>query len=359
MSALDQLNVGGITTISVIHQPRYAVFAQFDHLFLLGTGGRMIYQGDPVASQVYFRNLGFFMPEGGNMADFICDIAVGVIECNDDPEFEPHQLFDLWEKHEKKYGMRTTPMEERMAETLETLGPRAHTSPFGTQLLLQLRMGGLIRWRGWFIILLLWNIYGIICMLHPLLMGTFAVDIPDYGPNILTITDLAKYYGAAIAQTFFGQIIAFMILFFTLYCTLSNALFGKTFHENKLIFWRESSSGYSILAFVLAQLILDCVHVVMSAFFCFFVFTEFRQPLVNMPYLWCWFMMLAWGLSGHIYFAQLLFPRKIETLGALVFILVSVHAYAYCFNYASQCAHEQKYSQLPNGTVCLMRMFAS
>ena len=292
----------------------------------------MIYQGDPVGSQVYFRNLGFFMPEGGNMADFICDIAVGVIECNDDPEFEPHQLFDLWEKHEKKYEGMSPPRAKLRPVTIETLGPRAHTSPFGTQLLLQLRMGGLIRWRGWFIILLLWNIYGIICMLHPLLMGTFAVDIPNYGPNILTITDLAKYYGAAIAQTFFGQIIAFMILFFTLYCTLSNALFGKTFHENKLIFWRESSSGYSILAFVLAQLILDCVHVVMSAFFCFFVFTEFRQPLVNMPYLWCWFMMLAWGLSGHIYFAQLLFPRKIETLGALVFILVSVHACAYCFN---------------------------
>ena len=36
--------------------------------------------------------------------------------------------------------------------------------------------------------------------------------------------------------------------------------------------------------------------------------------------------MLAWGLSGHIYFAQMLFPRKIATLGALVFILVSVHA---------------------------------
>ena len=284
----------------------------------------MIYQGDPVDSQVYFRNHGFFMPEGGNMADFVCDIAVGVIERQDDPEFEPHQLFGWWEEHEKKYTPReNSPRHQLRPVTPETISARAKTSPFTTQLRLQLRMGALIRWRGWFIILLLWNIYGIICMLHPLLMGPFRMDISDYGHSILTITDLSKYYGVWIAETFFGQIVAFMILFYTLICTLSNALFGRTFQENKLIFWRESSSGYSILAFVLAQLTLDCVHVVMSAMFCFFVFTEFRQPLVNMRFLWCWFMALAWGLSGHIYFAQLLFPRRIASLGALVFILVS------------------------------------
>ena len=326
MAALESLNSGGITTVSVIHQPRYATFTQFSQLFLLGTGGKIIYQGDPDESELYFGSLGFFLPERGNLADFVCDIAVGVIERLDDPDFEPNQLFGFWEKHQKKHARNTATRHELRAMTRETLSARFATSPFRTQLLLQLRMGGLIRWRGWFIILLLWNSYGIICMLHPLLIGPFNVEISDYGPTVLTITDLAKYYGVYIAETFFLQITSFMILFTALYCTLLNALFGKTFQDDKLIFWRQSASGYSITAFALAQLTLDCVNVLMSATFGAFVFMEFRQPLVNMQYLFTWFTMLAWGISGHIYFAQLLFPRRIATLGSMVFILVSVHA---------------------------------
>ena len=73
MGALARLGDIGISSVSVIHQPRHAVFVQFDTLFLLGKGGQMVYQGAPEASLEYFSNLGFEMKPNDNLADFVCD----------------------------------------------------------------------------------------------------------------------------------------------------------------------------------------------------------------------------------------------------------------------------------------------
>ena len=74
MGALARLGDIGVTSVAVIHQPRYAVFSEFNLLFLLGKGGQMVYQGPPKDSKEYFTGLGFEEPQAhDNLADYVCD----------------------------------------------------------------------------------------------------------------------------------------------------------------------------------------------------------------------------------------------------------------------------------------------
>lgn len=44
-------------------RPRYSLFTLFDHVLLLGMGGRTVYLGQSEGALPYFRNLGYKMPE--------------------------------------------------------------------------------------------------------------------------------------------------------------------------------------------------------------------------------------------------------------------------------------------------------
>lgn len=74
---LLRLRALGVTTICVIHQPRYTVFTTFATLLLLAPGGRTLYIGDTVNVQEYFVRLGFPFPVGENVADWMLDVAAG------------------------------------------------------------------------------------------------------------------------------------------------------------------------------------------------------------------------------------------------------------------------------------------
>eukprot|EP00587_Corethron_hystrix_P006155 CAMPEP_0113302432 /NCGR_PEP_ID=MMETSP0010_2-20120614/3245_1 /TAXON_ID=216773 ORGANISM="Corethron hystrix, Strain 308" /NCGR_SAMPLE_ID=MMETSP0010_2 /ASSEMBLY_ACC=CAM_ASM_000155 /LENGTH=527 /DNA_ID=CAMNT_0000156217 /DNA_START=1562 /DNA_END=3142 /DNA_ORIENTATION=- /assembly_acc=CAM_ASM_000155 len=67
----------GVTVVSVIHQPRKFIFDLFDNIILLGTGGRMVYHGPVNRVELYFKNLGYKLPSGENVADWIVDIGSG------------------------------------------------------------------------------------------------------------------------------------------------------------------------------------------------------------------------------------------------------------------------------------------
>merc|ERR1719507_2468350 len=49
----------GMTSIMVIHQPRYSLFTLFDDVLLLGKGGQTVYLGPALGAKGYFESLGF------------------------------------------------------------------------------------------------------------------------------------------------------------------------------------------------------------------------------------------------------------------------------------------------------------
>merc|ERR1719411_1944846 len=64
----------GMTSIMVIHQPRYSLFTLFDDVLLLGKGGQTAYLGPSLGAKEYFEGRGFSMPADENPADWFMDI---------------------------------------------------------------------------------------------------------------------------------------------------------------------------------------------------------------------------------------------------------------------------------------------
>ncbi|XP_042286920.1 broad substrate specificity ATP-binding cassette transporter ABCG2b isoform X1 [Thunnus maccoyii] len=76
ISLLHKLSRSGKTVIFSIHQPRYSIFRQFDHLTLMHKG-EVVYAGAAGRALEYFTNLGYQIESFDNPADFFMDITNG------------------------------------------------------------------------------------------------------------------------------------------------------------------------------------------------------------------------------------------------------------------------------------------
>ncbi|KAF1996579.1 hypothetical protein P154DRAFT_579828 [Amniculicola lignicola CBS 123094] len=76
MRLLRAITKLGVTTITIIHQPREQIFHGFDNLFLLGNGSE-IYAGPTSDASTYFATLGYILPKHANPADTIMDVITG------------------------------------------------------------------------------------------------------------------------------------------------------------------------------------------------------------------------------------------------------------------------------------------
>nr|XP_046227440.1 broad substrate specificity ATP-binding cassette transporter ABCG2b isoform X2 [Scatophagus argus] len=76
IALLYKLSRQGKTVIFSIHQPRYSIFKQFDHLTLMHKG-EMVYAGAADHTLQYFTNLGYQIESFDNPADFFMDITNG------------------------------------------------------------------------------------------------------------------------------------------------------------------------------------------------------------------------------------------------------------------------------------------
>ncbi|KAK7928993.1 hypothetical protein WMY93_005388 [Mugilogobius chulae] len=76
IALLHKLSRRGKTVIFSIHQPRYSIFRQFDHLTLMHKG-EVVYAGAASRALDYFTDLGFQIEAFNNPADFFMDVTNG------------------------------------------------------------------------------------------------------------------------------------------------------------------------------------------------------------------------------------------------------------------------------------------
>jgi len=120
-SSLKKMCQLGMTSIMVIHQPRYCLFTLFDDVLLLGKGGQTVYLGPSSGAKPYFESLGFEMPENENPADWFMDVISGEVSNSKINNFRPEMLFDLWLQHkgEVESGVVAGPGESAQAMACE------------------------------------------------------------------------------------------------------------------------------------------------------------------------------------------------------------------------------------------------
>mmetsp|Transcript_39591 Transcript_39591/g.84561 ORF Transcript_39591/g.84561 Transcript_39591/m.84561 type:complete len:834 (+) Transcript_39591:103-2604(+) len=94
--SLGKLCQLGMTSIMVIHQPRYSLFTLFDEVLLLGKGGETVFLGSSLDAKSYFESLGFEMPQNENPADWFMDVLSGEVSNNRISNFKPDMLFGWW-----------------------------------------------------------------------------------------------------------------------------------------------------------------------------------------------------------------------------------------------------------------------
>lgn len=98
----------GLTSVMVIHQPRYSLFTLFDDVLLLGKGGRTVYLGPSTNAKEYFESIGFEMPKDENPADWFMDVICGEVPNKSIPNFKPEMLFELWERNKNQLARART-----------------------------------------------------------------------------------------------------------------------------------------------------------------------------------------------------------------------------------------------------------
>lgn len=92
LRSLSRLAGCGMNVVTVIHQPRYALYELLDSLLLLGVGGITVYNGPPLLTEAYFRLHGFAMRPYDNVADFNLDVVSGRVSKAGDPFFKKESL---------------------------------------------------------------------------------------------------------------------------------------------------------------------------------------------------------------------------------------------------------------------------
>ncbi|KAI8602074.1 hypothetical protein EDD21DRAFT_336349 [Dissophora ornata] len=87
----------GLTVAAVIHSPSPVAFDQFDDLLLLGHGGRVVYHGPRGEASNYFAAIGFPTPKDSSPSDFYMDVISNNVKSNITKKFKPFYLHRYWE----------------------------------------------------------------------------------------------------------------------------------------------------------------------------------------------------------------------------------------------------------------------
>ncbi|RVE75979.1 hypothetical protein OJAV_G00004260 [Oryzias javanicus] len=95
---LHKLARRGKTVIFSIHQPRYSIFKQFDHLTLMHKG-EVVYAGAADRALDYFTNFGYQIEAFNNPADFFMDITNGETASTEELQTGEKSLKPLSEKY--------------------------------------------------------------------------------------------------------------------------------------------------------------------------------------------------------------------------------------------------------------------
>ncbi|KAI3933396.1 hypothetical protein MKW98_006755 [Papaver atlanticum] len=81
LRALRREALEGVNICTVVHQPSYSLFKMFDDLILLAKGGLIVYHGPVKKVEEYFAGLGIIVPDRVNPPDHFIDILEGIVPC--------------------------------------------------------------------------------------------------------------------------------------------------------------------------------------------------------------------------------------------------------------------------------------
>ncbi|KAJ3135653.1 hypothetical protein HDU90_003728 [Geranomyces variabilis] len=310
---LKQITNLGLTVVSVIHQPRYEIFADFDDILLLVPGGRTAYHGPTYGARPYFESLGYEFPDRANEADVLMDILSGKSDHSSDNPLKPEQLARAWVQNPRVKSSASM-------TTLYTPGPddgelltklvAARGAKFGYQLwyCLARAMRQQARTLG---SVVLEVFVGLFC---GALLG---VALVGNDGQIYSSFLVEPYGGASSGDLSYTP--ALLGLLIGIIVALAAGPAGvKIFSEEKAVYWREAAAGHSPLAYYLGKTIASFPRLLLSALHFAAIFAFISTPLIDFSAVYAITLLVFWGVYGLATIVSMLVRRENASLLAVV-----------------------------------------
>lgn len=344
LRALRHEALEGVNICMVVHQPSYALFQMFDDLVLLAKGGVTVYHGSAKKAEAYFAGLGIIVPDRVNPPDYFIDILEGMVEPSASSKVNYKELPVRWMLHkgypvpedmQQSAAILATPA-ARLDSEHGTASPSAEDRTFAGDLwqdvrekvefhqdkirhnfskfhdLSHRRTPGIILQYRYFLVRVLKQ-----------RMREAKLQAVDY--LILFLAGACLGSLASYSDSNFGFVsYSHTIIAVSLLCKIA-AL--RTFSQEKLQYWRESSSGMSSLAYFLAKDTVDHFNTVIKPVVylsMFYFFINPRSPLTdNYVVLLC----LVYCVTGIAYVLSIFFqPGSAQLLSVLLPIVLTLIA---------------------------------
>ncbi|KAL8644481.1 MAG: hypothetical protein Q9210_007234, partial [Variospora velana] len=297
MIALKELSRLNITVITIIHQPRAEIFESLDSLLLFGKG-HVIYQGPEQDVQAYFEHLGFRFPCSSNPADTIMDIIAG-------------------QGHLYKPSGDSDSKTPRPDSSLSSLTSTIQTPQLGTNSKTQeaISLGRSIRSRGAPIHKQIYHRFlRSLLQQYRLRSSFFEIGVSALGGFLIGLAQFKSEginfrgfylepYTLLSSSIDYASVPQMALLVGIAIGLIASSPGVKIFGEEKLVYWREASSGHNRLAYYLGK-----------------VFSTFPRMLVACLHFTATFMLLAtpridWGAA---FLANLLYFYTIYGLASIL-----------------------------------------
>jgi ABC-type multidrug transport system ATPase subunit len=361
---LQRMRALGITVVTVIHQPRFSVFRCFSHCILFAKGGKLVYLGPTSAIQKYFEDLGFTLPSGENVADWFIDIVSGqcvrkLPDGSIDKDFVPeNDLPKLWieHKHEVELSRENSalvsvdgdiensialllgncPPDEALTEKdlirlfaladiadvektdIANLYAQLRDSlPRGTPLTPRSLAGVIVKnqkahdgeTRGHAV-----SVGESVIQNRPPVgffsqLGSFIYRcLAKFDVKMLLLRCIISAVGAVIVALAFKGDLNYSLLptigqsGLILFCIISAASFLYVFGDERIVFTRESKTGFSICAYWLAKNIVNVIDIFLITLFYYSFFFAITLPDYMFVQGAGVFLLMAWFTSGIAHF---------------------------------------------------------
>uniref|UniRef100_A0A7N0RHL0 ABC transporter domain-containing protein n=1 Tax=Kalanchoe fedtschenkoi TaxID=63787 RepID=A0A7N0RHL0_KALFE len=336
----------GVTICMVVHQPSYMLFKMFDDLVLLAKGGLVAYHGPVDHVEEYFAGLGINVPDRVNPPDHFIDVLEGIVEPSALSSVSYTDLPLRW----MLYNGYTIPSDlKQNAADIAITSPNAPTCQtpdsvyqtslehsFVAELWQDVKCNVELQQEkirhNYFRTKDLSNrrTPGVICQ-YKCFLGRVGkqrlrepgVQAVDY--LILLLAGACLGSLAKVSDQNFGALgYTYTIIGVSLLCKIA-AL--RTFSMDKLQFWRESSSGMSILAYFLSKDTIDHFNTLVKPAVYLSMFYFFNNPRSSFAENYVVLLCLVYCVTGIAYaLAILLHPGSAQLSAVLLPVVMTLIA---------------------------------
>jgi len=274
MRSLKSLSQHGVSVVATIHQPRPDVFYSFNSILLLAEG-RTVYAGTPTDSVLYMERMGFQAPLNENPADWLLDVLSGDCQyCHNSGHSKvalPQcaELLDLWKGHRPKIADKHEhDIENGDSHCLSPVETHSFWIRFCITLSRDRKRRHALAYK-----------YSLNLLFFIVAGSLVAVVAGDLGQPITPVDKLL--------YTFINLLV----------CAAARA----TFSDNKLIFWKEVSQGYSREAYFFSQNLLDIPIFATYVVGFWLLYVTISTPVAGGWLAFSTMMLMAFSSSGMTY----------------------------------------------------------